>query len=171
MQDLDIRGAGNLLGAEQSGFIADIGFETYQKIMNEAIAELRAEGLQVAGLGAAEQDVVEQMHYVDYAHIEIEVEAGLPDAYVAQQAERLKLYRELDSTKDEAALQAFGLMILHFVGEQNSPYYKSDTFMELLRKVTQNPARFVLKQHNNRLAMTVRNVKDIEDGYKTLQQL
>ena len=211
MQDLDIRGAGNLLGAEQSGFIADIGFETYQKIMNEAIAELRAEGLQVAGLGAAEQDVVEQMHYVDDAHIEIEVEAGLPDAYVAQQAERLKLYRELDSTKDEAALQAFesrladrfgplpreaqellnvvrlrweairlgiervkvknGLMILHFVGEQNSPYYKSDTFMELLRKVTQNPARFVLKQHNNRLAMTVRNVKDIEDGYKTLQQL
>ena len=207
----DIRGAGNLLGAEQSGFIADIGFETYQKIMNEAIAELRAEGLQVAGLGAAEQDVVEQMHYVDDAHIEIEVEAGLPDAYVAQQAERLKLYRELDSTKDEAALQAFesrladrfgplpreaqellnvvrlrweairlgiervkvknGLMILHFVGEQNSPYYKSDTFMELLRKVTQNPARFVLKQHNNRLAMTVRNVKDIEDGYKTLQQL
>lgn len=157
------------------------------------------------------QDVVEQMHYVDDAHIEIEVEAGLPDAYVAQQAERLKLYRELDSTKDEAALQAFesrladrfgplpreaqellnvvrlrweairlgiervkvknGLMILHFVGEQNSPYYKSDTFMELLRKVTQNPARFVLKQHNNRLAMTVRNVKDIEDGYKTLQQL
>ena len=72
MQDLDIRGAGNLLGAEQSGFIADIGFETYQKIMNEAIAELRAEGLQVAGLGAAEQDVVEQMHYVDDAHIEIE---------------------------------------------------------------------------------------------------
>ena len=211
MQDLDIRGAGNLLGGEQSGFIADIGFETYQKILAEAIAELRAEGLQVAGLGAAEQDVVEQMHYVDDAHIEIEVEAGLPDAYVAQQAERLKLYRELDSTKDEAALQAFesrladrfgplpreaqellnvvrlrwaalrlgiervkvknGLMILHFVGEQNSPYYKSDTFMELLRKVTQNPARFVLKQHNNRLAMTVRNVKDIEDGYKTLQQL
>ena len=64
-----------------------------------------------------------------------------------------------------------GLMIVHFVGEQDSPYYKSDTFMDLLRKVTQNPGRFVLKQHNNRLAMTVRNVKDIEDAYKTLQQL
>ena len=63
------------------------------------------------------------------------------------------------------------LMIVHFVGEQDSPYYKSDTFMDLLRKVTQNPGRFVLKQHNNRLAMTVRNVKDIEDAYKTLQQL
>ena len=211
MQDLDIRGAGNLLGAEQSGFIADIGFETYQKIMNEAIAELRAEGLHVAGLNDSEQEVVEQLRYIDDAHIEIEVEAGLPDSYVAQQAERLKLYRELDSTKDEEALLAFGerladrfgplpreteellnvvrlrweairlgmervkvkngLMIVHFVGEQDSPYYKSDTFMDLLRKVTQNPGRFVLKQHNNRLAMTVRNVKDIEDAYKTLQQL
>ena len=211
MQDLDIRGAGNLLGAEQSGFIADIGFETYQKIMNEAVAELRAEGLQVPGLSAGEQDVVEQLHFIDDAHIEIEVEAALPDAYVAQQAERLKLYRELDSTKDEEALQAFesrladrfgplpraakellsvvrlrweairlgmervkvknGLMIVHFVGEENSPYYKSETFMTLLQRVTKHPDRFVLKQHNNRLAMTVRNVKDVEDAYKTLQQL
>ena len=211
MQDLDIRGAGNLLGAEQSGFIADIGFETYQKIMNEAVAELRAEGLNVPGLSDGEQDVVEQMHFIDDAHIDIEVEAALPDAYVAQQAERLKLYRELDSTKDEEALQAFesrladrfgplpraakellsvvrlrweairlgmervkvknGLMIVHFVGEENSPYYKSETFMTLLQRVTKHPDRFVLKQHNNRLAMTVRNVKDVEDAYKTLQQL
>ena len=211
MQDLDIRGAGNLLGAEQSGFIADIGFETYQKIMNEAVAELRAEGLHVAGLSADEEQVVGQMRYIDDAHIDIEVEAGLPDSYVAQQAERLKLYRELDSLRDEEALQAFesrladrfgplpraatellnvvrlrweairlgmervkvknGLMIVHFVGEEDSPYYKSETFMELLRRVTQRPDRFVLKQHNNRLGMTVRNVKDIEDAYKTLQQL
>ena len=63
MQDLDIRGAGNLLGAEQSGFIADIGFETYQKIMNEAVAELCAEGLHVPGLSDGEQEVVEQMRY------------------------------------------------------------------------------------------------------------
>ena len=211
MQDLDIRGAGNLLGAEQSGFIADIGFETYQKIMQEAVAELRAEGLELPGLDAAERQAVEQLRFIDDAHIEIEVEASLPDGYVAQQAERLKLYRELDSTKDEAALEAFesrladrfgplpraakellnvvrlrweairlgmervkvknGLMIVHFVGEENSPYYKSDTFMQLLQRVTQHPDRFVLKQHNNRLAMTVRNVKDVEDAYKTLQQL
>ena len=135
----------------------------------------------------------------------------MPDGYVAQQAERLKLYRELDSTQSEEALQAFearlidrfgplpeatkellnvvrlrweairlgmervkvknGLMIVHFVGEDNSPYFKSDTFMELLRRVTQHPDRFVLKQHNNRLAMTVRNVKNVEEAYKTLQQL
>ena len=211
MQDLDIRGAGNLLGAEQSGFIADIGFETYQKIMNEAVAELRAEGLHVPGLSDGEQEVVEQMRFIDDAHIDIEVEAALPDAYVSQQAERLKLYRELDSTKDEEALQAFesrladrfgplpraakellnvvrlrweairlgmervkvknGLMIVHFVGEENSPFYKSEAFMTLLQRITQRPDRFVLKQHNNRLAMTVRNVKDVEDAYKTLQQL
>ena len=211
MQDLDIRGAGNLLGAEQSGFVADIGFETYQKIMNEAVAELRAEGMNVPGLSDGEQGVVEQMRFIDDAHIDIEVEAALPDAYVSQQAERLKLYRELDSTKDEEALQAFesrladrfgplpraakellnvvrlrweairlgmervkvknGLMIVHFVGEENSPYYKSETFMALLQRVTRHPDRFVLKQHNNRLAMTVRNVKDVEDAYKTLQQL
>ena len=211
MQDLDIRGAGNLLGAEQSGFIADIGFETYQKIMNEAVAELRAEGLHVPGLSDGEQEVVEQMRFIDDAHIDIEVEAALPDAYVSQQAERLKLYRELDSTKDEEALQAFesrladrfgplpraakellnvvrlrweairlgmervkvknGLMIVHFVGEENSPFYKSEAFMTLLQRVTQRPDRFVLKQHNNRLAMTVRNVTDVEDAYKTLQQL
>ena len=211
MQDLDIRGAGNLLGAEQSGFVAHIGFETYQKIMNEAVAELRAEGLNVPGLSDGEQGVVEQMRFIDDAHIDIEVEAALPDAYVSQQAERLKLYRELDSTKDEEALQAFesrladrfgplpraakellnvvrlrweairlgmervkvknGLMIVHFVGEENSPYYKSETFMALLQRVTRHPDRFVLKQHNNRLAMTVRNVKDVEDAYKTLQQL
>ena len=211
MQDLDIRGAGNLLGAEQSGFIADIGFETYQKIMQEAVAELRAEGLELPGLDAAERQAVEQLRFIDDAHIEIEVEASLPDSYVAQQAERLKFYRELDSTKDEAALEAFesrladrfgplpraakellnvvrlrweairlgmervkvknGLMIVHFVGEENSPYYKSDTFMQLLQRVTQRPDRFVLKQHNNRLAMTVRNVKDVEDAYKTLREL
>ena len=64
-----------------------------------------------------------------------------------------------------------GVLYRDIVGEQNSPYYKSDTFMEMLRKGTEKPARCVLKQHNNRLAMTVRNVKDIEDGYKTLQQL
>ncbi len=64
-----------------------------------------------------------------------------------------------------------GLMIVHFVGEENSPYYKSDTFMELLKSVTQHPERFVLKQHNNRLAMTVRNIKDVEAAYKTLREL
>ena len=64
-----------------------------------------------------------------------------------------------------------GLMIVHFVGEENSPYLQKRDLYDLLQRVTQRPDRFVLKQHNNRLAMTVRNVKDVEDAYKTLQQL
>ena len=211
MQDLDIRGAGNLLGAEQSGFITDIGFETYQKILNEAIAELRQEGLLMPGMSDKEQEVVDAMHFIDDSHIDIELEAGLPDTYVAQQAERLKLYRELDGLKDEESLQGFeqrlkdrfgelpqaarelmhvvrlrweairlgmervkvknGLMIVHFVGEQNSPYYQSEVFRNLLMYITQHPDRFVLKQHNNRLGMTVRQVKNVEEAWKTLQSL
>ena len=198
MQDLDIRGAGNLLGAQQSGFIADVGFETYQKIMQQAVAELRAEGLDVAGLTSREQEVVGQMNYIEDATIEIDALAELPDDYVRQPAEKLRLYRELDSTRDEEALVRFearladrfgalpgparellnvvrlrweavrlgmervkvrnGLMIVHFVGDESSPYYKSETFMQLLQRVTADPSRFVLKQHNNRLAMTVRQI-------------
>ncbi len=208
MQDLDIRGAGNLLGAEQSGFIANIGFETYQRIMQEAILELRQEGLDVAGLSPKEQEVVEKMGYIEDSHIDVEVPASLPDSYIGQAAEKLKLYRELDSLKNEQELVAFterlvdrfgrmpreteellnvvrlrreairlgmervkvknGLMIVQFVGEQNSPYYKSDLFMSLLKTITSNPAKFVLRQNNNRLAMTVRGVKDIEEAYKLL---
>lgn len=211
MQDLDIRGAGNLLGAQQSGFIADVGFETYQKIMQQAVAELRAEGLDVAGLTSREQEVVEQMNYIEDATIEIDALAELPDDYVRQPAEKLRLYRELDSTRDEEALVRFearladrfgalpgparellnvvrlrweavrlgmervkvrnGLMIVHFVGDESSPYYKSETFMQLLQRVTADPSRFVLKQHNNRLAMTVRQIKDIEEAYRVLRSL
>lgn len=211
MQDLDIRGAGNLLGAQQSGFIADVGFETYQKIMQQAVAELRAEGLDVAGLTSREQEVVGQMNYIEDATIEIDALAELPDDYVRQPAEKLRLYRELDSTRDEEALVRFearladrfgalpgparellnvvrlrweavrlgmervkvrnGLMIVHFVGDESSPYYKSETFMQLLQRVTADPSRFVLKQHNNRLAMTVRQIKDIEEAYRVLRSL
>ena len=211
MQDLDIRGAGNLLGAEQSGFVADIGFETYQKIMQEAIAELRAEGLDVAGMTDSEQDVVKAMAWVEDCLVEIDVDAELPDSYVRQPAEKLRLYRELDSTKDEAGLESFGrrledrfgkmpeatvellnvvrlrweamrlgmervkvkngLMIVQFIGDDQSPFFKSDVFMNLLKRVTQQPQRFVLKQRNNRLAMTVRGIKDVRSAYEVLRDL
>ena len=211
MQDLDIRGAGNLLGAEQSGFIANIGFETYQRIMQEAVAELRQEGLDVAGLTPKAQDVLQEMHYIEDSHIDVQVPASLPESYVQQSAERLKLYRELDSTKSDEEIKAFaerlvdrfgtmpreseellnvvrlrreavrlgmervkvknGLMIVQFVGEQNSPYYQSDVFLKLLESITANPAKFVLRQNNNRLAMTVRDIKDIDEAYRTLKSL
>ncbi len=211
MQDLDIRGAGNLLGAEQSGFIADIGFETYQKIMRQAIAELRAEGLDVEGLTDKEAETIKNDTYIEDSVIEIDMLAELPDSYVRQPAEKLRLYRELDSIQREEDLVAYanrlidrfgalpeaatgllnvvrlrweavrlgmervkvknGLMIVHFVGEENSPYYKSDIFMNLLRKITTQPDRFVLKQHNNRLAMTVRRVADLAEAVDVLRSL
>ncbi len=116
MQDLDIRGAGNLLGAEQSGFIADIGFETYQKILNEAMEELHSEGLvgDSAPQGAdgmpdqaAFPGMNRQVLYIHDAHIDTDTEALIPDSYVSQSAEKLRLYRELDNITEEEKLQEF----------------------------------------------------------------
>jgi len=103
MQDLDIRGAGNLLGAEQSGFIADLGYETYQKILKEAVTELRTEEF---GDTFAEQ-AGETTEYVADCVIESDMELLLPADYVPQESERISLYQELDNIERELDLQAF----------------------------------------------------------------
>lgn len=104
MQDLDIRGAGNLLGAEQSGFIADLGYETYQKILKEAVMELRTEEFSDT-LNDNHQD--EAQEYVADCVIESDMELLLPATYVPQESERISLYQELDSIERELDLQAF----------------------------------------------------------------
>ena len=101
MQDLDIRGAGNLLGAEQSGFIADLGYETYQKILKEAVTELRTEEM------ADEIKPAENEDFVADCVIESDMELLLPPDYVPQESERISLYQELDSIERELDLQAF----------------------------------------------------------------
>ena len=102
MQDLDIRGAGNLLGAEQSGFIADLGYETYQKILKEAVTELRTEEFEdVAADGQTDTE------YVADCVIESDMELLLPADYVPQESERINLYQELDSIERELDLKAF----------------------------------------------------------------
>ena len=120
MQDLDIRGAGNLLGAEQSGFITDLGYETYQKILNEAMTELRNE----APLSSPEGDTnVGKPHqksneapsgavggawsFVSDCVLESDLEMYFPDSYVPSDSERILLYRELDNIKDDKELEAF----------------------------------------------------------------
>lgn len=106
MQDLDIRGAGNLLGGEQSGFIADIGFETYRKILNEAMAELREEtGVQV-GVDP-ENTAANEIQYVTDTQIDTDTEAYIPDDYVGSTSEKIRLYRELDNISSEEALTKF----------------------------------------------------------------
>ena len=106
MQDLDIRGAGNLLGAEQSGFIADLGYETYQKILKEAVIELRTE--ELAGTVAATDDVNNtDQDFVADTVIESDLELLLPSWYVPQESERINLYRELDEIERDSDIEAF----------------------------------------------------------------
>ncbi len=106
MQDLDIRGAGNLLGAEQSGFIADLGYETYQRILQEAVLELKEEEFQDL-FDDQESDVGRPMAYVTDSQLDSDLEIGFPPDYIENISERITLYRELDSLKDEQALVAF----------------------------------------------------------------
>ena len=114
MQDLDIRGAGNLLGAEQSGFIAEMGFETYMRILNEAMAELP--------LSIKAEEEANREHQVKQAHIpvlpksftgtvdtqvETDLEVLIPDDYVNVQSEKIRLYKELDTMSQESELERF----------------------------------------------------------------
>lgn len=100
MKDLDIRGAGNLLGAEQSGFISEIGFEMYQKILNEAIQELKETEFK-------EMYTELEGAYIQDTMIETDLEILIPDSYVSNIAERVNLYKELDNLEGETALVGF----------------------------------------------------------------
>ena len=105
MQDLDIRGAGNLLGAEQSGFIADLGYETYQKILAEAVKELKNEEFAEVLQAQTESDV--DSDYVSECLIESDLELLFSPVYVPDSNERILLYRELDSITNEVDLRKF----------------------------------------------------------------
>ena len=110
MQDLDIRGAGNLLGAEQSGFIADLGYETYQKILSEAVHELRTEEfstLMAEANAEAPAGDAREWSYVEECTFDSDLELLFPDAYIPTSAERILLYRELDSLTTDAQVAAF----------------------------------------------------------------
>lgn len=103
MKDLDIRGAGNLLGGEQTGFIADIGFEMYQKILNEAISELRTNEFK----DLFKEDQNDQLlNFVENSVLETDIEVRIPDTYINNVAERLSIYQQLDNfTKEEELTQ------------------------------------------------------------------
>ncbi len=108
MQDLDIRGAGNLLGGEQSGFIADIGLETYQRILNEAMLELKEEEFKDLFAKPKDRDEEdEEIQFVTDCIIDTDMELLFPDNYIHNITERLRLYRELDNIETEEALEEF----------------------------------------------------------------
>lgn len=107
MQDLDIRGAGNMLGAEQSGFIADLGYETYQKILEEAVDELKNEEFADLYTDAEEGKRDSGSTYVRETFIESDLELLFPPTYIPNDSERISLYRELDNMEEERDILAF----------------------------------------------------------------
>ena len=120
MQDLDIRGAGNMLGAEQSGFIADLGYETYQKILGEAVRELKTD--EFADLLAREQQEADNSgkisgeQFVEECQVESDLELLLPADYVAGSSERMLLYRELDNLVLDKDVEAFRARLIDRFG-------------------------------------------------------
>ena len=107
MQDLDIRGAGNMLGAEQSGFIADLGYETYQKILEEAVQELKSEEFAELYSDSEEGKRDSGTDYVRETYIESDLELMFSPTYIPNDSERVSLYRELDNMEEERDIQAF----------------------------------------------------------------
>ena len=212
MQDLDIRGAGNLLGGEQSGFMAEIGFETYQRILEEAFREIReeqgAEGAEAGAMAAHRSDT--EGEFISDCIIDTDLELLIPDGYVSQTAEKIRLYKELNSIKEEAALQTFldelkdrfgplpqevsqlayvvrlrrlaislgfekvvlknGMMIVYFIFNQLSAYYRSPLFGKMLQHIQKHPA-FKVKEQNNKLFVTIPNVGNVKEAYSLILKM
>ena len=118
MQDLDIRGAGNLLGAEQSGFIADLGYEAYQKILAEAVSEIKREELQDVAQEGPQQptQVSDGSIFVDECVLDSDLPMSLSETYVPTSAERMLLYRELDTLQTDREVENFRQRMLDRFG-------------------------------------------------------
>ncbi|MGV9002412.1 transcription-repair coupling factor [Flavobacterium sp.] len=212
MKDLEIRGAGDLLGGEQSGFISDIGFETYQKIMNEAIEELKETEFKEL---YEEENNKGTKEFVKELQIDTDFELLFPDEYINSVNERLSLYNELSNCKNESELLAFenklidrfgplpkqakallnsikikwiaikigieklimkqGKMVGYFVSDQQSDYYTSKVFTNMLQFVQQhgNICKIKEKETKNglRLLLTFDNVKSINKALEFMEML
>ena len=199
MQDLDIRGAGNLLGGEQSGFMAEMGFETYQRILSEAFLELNEEREAVHPY-TVESPLTDCV-------IDTDLELMIPDDYVSQTAEKIRLYKDLDGITKEDQLEQFladlkdrfgpiprevmqlsyvvklrrlamslgfekvvlknGMMIVYFIHNQLSAYYRTPLFARVLQSI-QRQSAFKVKEQNNKLLVTVPQVDEVEKAYNLM---
>ena len=206
MRDLDIRGAGNMLGGEQSGFISDIGFEMYQKILDEAIQELRENEFKT--LFADEE---QKGDFVKECQLETDLQLILPDEYVNQIAERLSLYKELDDIETEEELRQFeeklrdrfgpipeetqelmnavrlrklakeigvekliiknDSMIGTFIQNENSPYYQSAKFTQVLNYIQSSPRGVKMSEKNNKLRLIYDEVKSVGGALERLREI
>ena len=211
MKDLEIRGAGDLLGGEQSGFINDIGFDTYQKILSEAIEELKEN--EFKELYSSEEKKPKK--FIKEVQIDTDFEILYPDNYINAITERLNLYSELSTIDTESALleyeqrlidrfgelpiQAVDLldsvrlkwfaknlglekvilkqkrMIGYFVSDQQSPFYQTEAFANMLKYVQQHPKSCVMKEKQTksglRLLITFIKIDSVETALQTLKQI
>ena len=208
MRDLDIRGAGNLLGGEQSGFITDIGFEMYTKILNEAIRELRENEFKDLFV---EDSNVDGTNFVTDCILETDLELLIPDTYINSVTERLMIYQDLDNSKSEQALEVFesnlqdrfgplpevvkeliqsirlrgqakrtgfekliiksNKMIGYFVSKQDSPYYQSTTFTQVLNFIQTNPRGVKMNERNDKLRLIFDEVGSISRAIECLNSI
>ena len=212
MQDLDIRGAGNLLGAEQSGFIADLGYDTYQKILNEAVVELKTQ--EFTDLYEEEINNKSIDHgdlYVTECTIESDLQMCFPESYVPGSSERILLYRELDSIDNDIELEAYrkrledrfgtppsqaeelmrvvtlrrygkklgvekillksGIMLLFFVSDKNSPFYKSATFSKVIDYAMHHIRTCKLEEVNSKRRMQIQNINSVSKATDALKEM
>ncbi len=212
LQDLDIRGAGNLLGAEQSGFIADIGVEVYNRILNEAMRELKEFEYHDLFATSENEKITQGVgNYVEDCQIDTDLELLFPDEYISNIAERLNLYRELDNIESEEKLIQFqknledrfgkmpeaslellmivrlrwiarklgiekivlrkNVMINYFISNQESSFYKSPVFANILSFVQRQPSFFKMKEGNNKLHLTIDKISSVYDAIKMLNRM
>ncbi|MDY0142946.1 MAG: transcription-repair coupling factor [Bacteroidales bacterium] len=210
LQDLDIRGAGNILGSEQSGFIADIGFETYNKILNEAIDELK-EG-EFKGLFDGDDNQSDKLITSGKdCQIETDLEIMFPDYYITSTSERIRLYKQLDEIKNHDELEKYREMIIdrfgdipaeaeklfeiiklkweaielgfqkiiiknnEFIGffplNQQSSYYSSSIFANILMYIQRNPKDIMIKENKEKLTLRISNVDSISKLMKELDKI
>jgi len=208
MKDLDIRGAGNLLGAEQSGFITDLGFEMYHKILDEAVQELKEN--EFAAL--FEIDLEEKVKVlVQDCTIETDLELLIPEVYVSNISERLGLYSKLDAIKDEEELGKFSTMLLDRFGplpdsvkdlmetvrlrwtaeklgieklvlkgnqmkcyllpSSRDDFYSSVVFQKIMRFAQNHSKQSKIKEHKNRLILTLEGVSSITKAQNKLKEM
>lgn len=207
MRDLDIRGAGNLLGGEQSGFINDIGFETYQKILNEAIDELKQEHFK----DLYEEEIKKTENYVKETVLETDFEILIPDDYVSSITERIALYKELDDITTEEGMATFtnnlidrfgeipkptqslietmrlrwlareigfeklvlksGKMIGYFISKEDSPFYQSEKFTNVLEFIKRNPSAGRMYEKDGSLRFSFDNVTQLPKAISILKAL
>jgi transcription-repair coupling factor (superfamily II helicase) len=165
MQDLDIRGAGNMLGAEQSGFIADLGYDTYQRILNEAVEEVREEALgDEQTSGSIDERTINKReadkNWCADSQLESDLQLAFPATYIENISERISLYRELDSINNEEALLAYQKRLIDRFG--NLPE-ESEQLLNVVRLrwlcCKMGIEKVILKQERMSLYLTTHNLR------------